>query len=75
MTKRTPERQIPIFEATPLSYYCKLLPAEQSVTVTLTRDEMAAVLQAYDYGVDNCDSEGKQHLEQVINSLKDKIYP
>lgn len=75
MTKRTPERQIPIFEATPLTHYRNLVPPEHKVTVTLTRDEMAAILQAYDYGIDNCSDEGRQHLEQAINSLKFTIYP
>lgn len=75
MTKRTPERQIPMFEATPLTHYRNLVPTEQQVTVTLTRDEMAAILQAYDYGIDNCNNESRQHLEQAINSLRFEIYP
>lgn len=75
MTNRTPEQKISMFETSSLASYHHLLPDEQLVTIKLTRDEMAAILQAYDYGVNNCDKEGKQYIEQAINSLKDKIYP
>ncbi len=69
------ERQIPLFDAMPLSHYREILPNDKKVSVMLTKDEMAAILQAYDYGVDNMTEEGREQLEQVVNSLKFQIHP
>lgn len=46
-----------------------------TVTVDLSEEESAAVLKAYDYGLQNLDKEQQRALNAVISKLKDQIWP
>jgi len=48
---------------------------ERPITSTLTADEQAAVLAAYDDGLDQLDPEQRQQLDNVITELKRQIWP
>lgn len=43
--------------------------------ITTTPEEAAAVLHAYDEGVDALDADERQHLNAVLAKLKDQIWP
>ena len=73
--KQPDEKQLRLFAVANLTDYYHILPSEKSVTVTLSRDEMAAILQAYDYGINACDDEGKRYLDCVITKIKQTIHP
>ncbi len=64
-----------LFKTAPLSHYHDLLKSEKQISVKLFKTEMAAVLQAYDYGIDNMTEEGKAALAQAITALKFEIHP
>lgn len=72
--KQPDEDQLRLFAVANLTDYYHILPSEKSVMVTLSRDEMAAILQAYDYGINACDDEGKRYLDSVITKIKQTIH-
>lgn len=43
--------------------------------IDLTAEESAAILLAYDRGLDALDDTARHQLDQVIASLKDQIWP
>lgn len=43
-------------------------------TIDLTAEESAAILHAYDRGIDALDSEARHQLDRVIAALKDQIW-
>lgn len=45
------------------------------VTVDLTAAEVAALLGAYDRGLDTLDAGERQGLDSVIAKLKDEVWP
>lgn len=57
--------------------YGSLLPAEKTIPLTLTREEMCAVLSAYDYGIDVIAGrpETAAVLDVVIGKLKSELWP
>lgn len=69
------EDQLRLIPVAGLSDYYRVLPKKEVVTLNLSRNEMAAILQAYDYGTGTCDDEGKQHLDRAITKIKNMIYP
>ena len=69
------EDQLRLIPVAGLSDYYRVLPKKEVVTINLSRNEMAAILQAYDYGVGTCDDEGKQYLDRAITKIKNLIYP
>ena len=75
--KRKPpdEDQERLFPVAKLTDYYQVLPKKEVVTLSLSRNEMAAILQAYDYGVGHCDDDGKQHLDRAITKIRNQIYP
>ena len=48
---------------------------EATVTVKITAAEMAAVLGAYDRGLDALDQDEREDLNAVIGKLKDELWP
>lgn len=46
-----------------------------SVTVDLSAAEVAALLGAYDRGLDALDSDQRQGLDSLIAKLKDEVWP
>ena len=48
---------------------------EATVTVKITAAEMAAVLGAYDRGLDALDQDEREDLDAVIGKLKDELWP
>lgn len=59
---------------TGLDYY-REMTRDQKCTVSLTGDESALVLKAYDYGVPCLNQEERLLLDAVISKLKDVIHP
>lgn len=48
---------------------------DATVTVSITADEMAAVLSAYDHGIDALDKDERKSLNNIIGKLKDELWP
>jgi len=48
---------------------------EATVTVKITAAEMAALLGAYDRGLDALDQNQREGLDAVIGKLKDELWP
>ena len=48
---------------------------EATVTVNITATEMAALLGAYDRGLDALDQNEREGLDAVIGKLKDELWP
>lgn len=48
---------------------------DATVTVSITAAEMAALLGAYDRGLDSLDQDGRDGLNAVIGKLKDELWP
>lgn len=48
---------------------------DATITVSLTAAEMAAVLDAYDRGLDALDPGERSDLNAVIAKLKDELWP
>lgn len=48
---------------------------DTQATISITAQEMAAILAAYDRGVDQLDAEAGQALDSVIAKLKDQVWP
>lgn len=48
---------------------------DANVTVSITAHEMAAILGAYDRGLDALDSDERDGLNAVISKLKDELWP
>lgn len=69
---------INVFRTRELSYYQEMMhsvPDEgKKITVILFADECAAILQAYDYGVENITSDAAQYLDDAIKKLKEEIW-
>lgn len=63
-----------LFSPKGLDYY-RDLTREMRCSISVTRDESAAVLKAYDRGVDILNQEELQLLNAVIAKLKDVIHP
>jgi hypothetical protein len=59
---------------TGLDYY-REMTRDQQCSVSLTGDESAVVLKAYDYGVPCLNQEEKLLLDGVITKLKEIIHP
>ena len=75
MRKLPDEDQLRLIPVAGLSDYYRVLPKKEVVTINLSRNEMAAILQAYDYGTGTCDDEGKQYLNRAIGKIKNLIHP
>ncbi|QEY25796.1 hypothetical protein [Neisseria zalophi] len=59
----------------PLETYQHLITHPKlTVSVELTPEQQAAILFAYDRGVDNMDKATYQHLQTIIYQLKDAIH-
>jgi hypothetical protein len=48
---------------------------DATVTVSITAAEMAALLGAYDRGLDALDQDERDGLNAVISKLKDELWP
>lgn len=48
---------------------------DATVTVSITAAEMAALLGAYDRGLDELDQDERDGLNAVISKLKDELWP
>ena len=48
---------------------------DKAVTVSITADEMSAILYAYDRGVSELDADSIRKLDAVIAKLKDELHP
>ena len=48
---------------------------EATVTVKITAAEMAALLGAYDRGLDALDQDERDGLNAIIGKLKDELWP
>lgn len=48
---------------------------DTTTTINITAQEMAAILAAYDRGVDQLDADAGQALDSVIAKLKDQVWP
>jgi len=44
-------------------------------TVSITAAEMAALLEAYDRGIDQLDEQASHDLDTLIAKLKDEVHP
>lgn len=47
---------------------------DTTATISITAQEMAAILAAYDSGVEQLDAEEGQALDSVIAKLKDQVW-
>lgn len=56
-------------------YIANLGLRERPITTILSAAEQAAVLAAYDDGIDRMDTKQRQQLDNVITELKRKIWP
>ncbi|WP_331351217.1 hypothetical protein [Cellvibrio sp. UBA7671] len=63
-----------LFSPKGLDYY-QDLTRDMKCSIDVTRDESAAVLKAYDRGVDVLNQDELQLLNSVIAKLKDVIHP
>jgi len=63
-----------LFSPKGLDYYWDLT-RDMKCSIDVTRDESAAVLKAYDRGVDVLNQDELQLLNSVIAKLKDVIHP
>jgi hypothetical protein len=63
-----------LFSPKGLDYY-RDLTRDMKCSIDVTRDESAAVLKAYDRGVDVLNQDELQLLNSVIAKLKDVIHP
>lgn len=58
-----------------LADYAGLFPNDgKTITVTLTNEEAAAVLAAYDNGIDALNTHALETLEQALASLKFELW-
>ena len=48
---------------------------DTTATISITAAEMAAVLEAYDRGIDTLDDTARAALDSVISKLKDEVWP
>ncbi|MGM1142940.1 hypothetical protein ACS0VP_22740 [Escherichia coli] len=48
---------------------------DTTATISITAAEMAAVLEAYDRGIDTLDDTARTALDSVISKLKDEVWP
>ncbi|EFT0339242.1 MULTISPECIES: hypothetical protein [Aeromonas] len=48
---------------------------DTTATISITAAEMAAVLEAYDRGIDTLDDTTRTALDSVISKLKDEVWP
>lgn len=48
---------------------------DTTATISITAAEMAAVLEAYDRGIDTLDGTTRTALDSVISKLKDEVWP
>lgn len=68
-----------LFVADNLEYYLdavsEKLSEECVLTITLTQEQCAAILQAHDYGIARATSDAIHHLDFVIGKLKEQIWP
>lgn len=48
---------------------------EKTITVSFDKDEVVAILKAYDYGIRRVDGDIAEKLDEVINKLKNEIHP
>lgn len=64
-----------IFQAPELDYYEQFLPSTLNFSVTLSREEAAVVLKAYDHGVSSLKPEEVTLLDKVPAELKNGIHP
>ena len=55
--------------------YRHIITDTMAVVVTLTPEQQAAILFAYDYGIQQVDSQTSAVLDTVMNELKDCIHP
>ena len=63
-------------EPCPLSGYTRLvIAADRPYSVTLSQEEGAVVLKAYDYGVDRLSGHELGALNRVIAKLKEAVWP
>lgn len=46
-----------------------------TITIDIKADEMAAILTAYDRGLESLNPDHKKAFESVINKLKDQVWP
>lgn len=63
-----------LFPSNGLDYY-RDLTRDLNCSIDVTRDESAAVLKAYDRGVEVLNEDELQLLNSVIAKLKDVIHP
>jgi hypothetical protein len=64
-----------IFQAPELDYYEQFLPSKLNFSVTLSREEAAVVLKAYDHGISSLKLEEVALLDKVLAELKNGIHP
>lgn len=64
-----------LFRTTPLKDYFHLCAPSMTITVEITQEEIAAILQAYDYGIENATEDALKQLNSVMNKFKEQIHP
>lgn len=57
-----------------LDHYRELVRSDK-VSITISRDEAAAAICAYDYGVENLEGEPQHQLDCLLASIKEQIHP
>lgn len=62
------------FKAPSLKDYKDLAPNGKTVQITLSCDEVSAIIAAYDHGINAIDQELVNHLEHAIATIKHAIW-
>ncbi|MDP2346756.1 MAG: hypothetical protein Q8N34_03415 [Gammaproteobacteria bacterium] len=63
-----------VFTPSPLSKYIGMTDAKR-VTVELSQEQAAVILQAHDYGIKSLPEESIELLDQIVSALKSEIWP
>ena len=64
-----------------LGYYLDVVSEKLSeegvltVSITLTQEQCAAILQAHDYGIAHVTPDSERQINTVMSSIKDAIWP
>ena len=51
------------------------IAADSKITLEITAEQVKAVYSAYDWGLKNLDKEALKHIEQLITSIKNELWP
>lgn len=56
-------------------HYKELTHDDFSCEIELSHEEQAAVLQAYDYGINTLTEKQRHKIDVILSKLKDQIHP